>query len=186
MITLASDCLLFEMATGESMPYSADMVSVELEGDTAELFDAEFVRHAANAVFHYFKHELGRQTVSLGEFAGALEKVLRGFAATAQASADSQLPAARAGVRFAPAGPRIRPGLRAAVLCRACAPNYSEHLRQAPRVLRFRGLRGCVKQLTGARRWSLRCQSLEGEIVAYLRQCLSAEPAPKEFALVVE
>ena len=60
------------------------------------------------------------------------------------------------------------------------------HLQQAPRVLRFRGLRGCVKQLTGARRWSLRCQSLEGEIVAYLRQCLSAEPAPKEFALVVE
>jgi len=53
-------------------------------------------------------------------------------------------------------------------------------------VLRFRGLRGCVKQLTGARRWSLRCQSLEGEIVAYLRQCLSVESAPEEFALMVE
>jgi hypothetical protein len=59
-------------------------------------------------------------------------------------------------------------------------------LRQAPRVLRFRGLRGCVKQLTGARRWSLRCRNLEGEIVAYLRQCLSAESAPEAFALVVE
>jgi hypothetical protein len=53
-------------------------------------------------------------------------------------------------------------------------------------VLRFRGLRGCVKQLTGARRWCVRCQDLEGEIVAYLRQCLSAESAPEEFALVVE
>ena len=41
MITLASDCLLFELASGESVPYSADMVSVELEGDTAESFDAE-------------------------------------------------------------------------------------------------------------------------------------------------
>jgi hypothetical protein len=60
------------------------------------------------------------------------------------------------------------------------------HLEQAPRVLRFRGLRGCVKQLTGARRWSQRCRSLEGEIVAYLRQCLRAESALREFALMVE
>ena len=60
------------------------------------------------------------------------------------------------------------------------------HLEQSPRVLRFRGLRGCVKQLAGARRWSLRCQTLEGEIVDYLRECLSAEPAPAEFAMLVE
>ena len=32
MITLASDCLLFELATGESIPYSADMISVEAGG----------------------------------------------------------------------------------------------------------------------------------------------------------
>ena len=61
MITLAADCLLVEMATGESIPFSADMACVELAGGTAELFDEEFVRHAARAVFHYFKHELGRR-----------------------------------------------------------------------------------------------------------------------------
>ena len=185
MITLASDCLLFEMATGETIPYSADMVSVELGGGTVERFDPEFVQHAANAVFHYFKHELGQQTVSLGEFAGALEKVLGGFAATAQLSTETN----------------SRPGVLEFDLCRLADESgpgselfffprlraeLQRHLRQAPRVLRFRGLRGCVKQLTGARRWSLRCQSLEGEVVAYLRQCLSAEPAPEEFALVVE
>jgi hypothetical protein len=60
------------------------------------------------------------------------------------------------------------------------------HLRQGPQVLRFRGLRGCVKQLAGARRWSRRCETLEGEIVTYLRQCLSAEPAPVDIALVLE
>ena len=74
------------------------MVSVELAGGTAELFDSEFVRHATKAVFHYFKHELGRQTVSVREFAGALEKVLRGFAVTAQLSAPPDARAARAGV----------------------------------------------------------------------------------------
>ena len=185
MIALASDCLLFKMASGETIPCSADMVAVELGGDTAELFDSEFVRHAANAVFHYFKHELGRQTVSLGEFAGALEKVLGGFAATAQLSAVT----------------RSRPRVLEFDLCRLADESgpgselfffprlraeLQRRLQQAPRMLRFRGLRGCVKQLAGARRWSLRCQSLEGEIVAYLRQCLSAESAPEEFALMVE
>jgi len=55
------------------------MISVELSGDSTGEFDPEFVKHATNAVFHYFKHELGRQTITVGEFAGALEKVLRGF-----------------------------------------------------------------------------------------------------------
>lgn len=185
MITLAADCLLFELPTGESVPYSADMVGVELAGDTTELFDSEFVRHATKAVFHYFKHELGRQTVSVGEFAGALEKVLRGFAVTARLSAP---PASEPRVleydlcRLAHESGQGRelvffPRLRA---------QLQRHLEQTPRVLRFRGLRGCVKQLTGARRWSLRCRTLEGEIVDYLRECLSAEPALAEFAMLVE
>ena len=184
MITLASDCLLFEMATGESIPYSADMVFVELGGDTAELFDSEFVRHAANATFHYFKHELGRQTVSLGEFAGALEKVLCGFAATAQLSTQSSLQPRVLEFDLGRLADESGPGSELFFFPRLRA-ELQRHLQQAPRVLRFHGLRGCVKQLTGARRWSLRCQSLEEEIVAYLRQCLSAESAPAEFALVV-
>ena len=61
-----------------------------------------------------------------------------------------------------------------------------QQLQQGPRLLRFHGLRDCVKQLAGARRWSPRCQSLEGRIVAYLRECLTAEPVPAEVALVVE
>ncbi|HWH70149.1 MAG TPA: hypothetical protein VNT26_12245, partial [Candidatus Sulfotelmatobacter sp.] len=65
MITLAADCMLFRLAGGESIPFSAEMISVELMGETAQWFDPEFVRHAANAVFHYFKHELGRQSVSV-------------------------------------------------------------------------------------------------------------------------
>ena len=185
MIALAADCLLFELASGESIPYSADMVSVELEGETAKLFDPEFVSHAANAVFHYFKHELGRQSVPLGEFTLALEKVLCGFAATAQRSAES-IPEGR--VLESDLHRLAREsGQGCELLFFACLrAELQRHLGQAPRVLRFRGLRGCVKQLTGARRWSLRCQRLEGEIVAYLRQCLSAEPALKEFALIVE
>jgi hypothetical protein len=184
MIALASDCLLFRTASGESIPYSADMMSDEVAGDSLESFDPEVVQHAASAVFHYFKYELGRQTVTVGEFAGALENVLRGFAATPEPVAQ---PRCLAGViesdlfgmaREAGEGelfffPRLRAELH-------------QQLQAGPRILRFHGLRGCVKQLLGARRWSPRCQSLEGQIVTYLRQCLFAEPGPVEAALVVE
>ena len=58
-------------------------------------------------------------------------------------------------------------------------------LKQSPRVLYFRGLRGCVKQLAGARRWSGRCQELHDHIVDYMRGCLTAEASGNPCALVV-
>src|SRR5439155_14900038 len=50
-----------------------------------------------------------------------------------------------------------------------------QKLQLSPQVLRFRGLRVCVKQLTGAKRWTRRCQALHDQIVDYLRTCLGAE-----------
>lgn len=185
MITLASDCLLFQLANGESVPFSAQMISVELSGDTGGKFDPYFVQHAANAVFHYFKHDLGRLTVTVGEFAGALEKVLQGLGFSAQA------------VEKVPAKPRLIesdlcqiafdsghgcelfffPRLRDELRCQ---------LRREPQLVRFHGLRGCVKQLTGARRWGPRCQTLHDHIIEFLRQCLSVEASKKECALLVD
>ena len=186
MIALQSDCLLFQLTNGESVPCSAEMISVELVSGGDGPFDPEVLRHAAASVFHYFKNELCRETVTVGEFAGALEKVMRdlGFAirATSTRAPESQevvetdldLMARESGdsleLFFFP---RLRDELRA-------------QLRQSPRVLRFRGLRGCVKQLAGARRWSARCEQLQDQIVEYLRQCLTAEPELTDCALVVE
>jgi hypothetical protein len=185
MITLGSDCLLFEMHNGESVPLSAEMITVELTGNKSDYFDSHFVQHAAQAVFHYFKHDLGRLTVSVGEFAGALESVLRGFGVQAQPAekispapavieSDLQRLASESGggceLFFFP---RLRDEMRL-------------QLRQSPRVMRFRGLRGCVKQLAGARRWSHRCQTLHNQIVEYLRECLSVEAKESGCALLVE
>jgi len=185
MITLASDCLVFELTSGERVPYSADMVSVELDSESAELFDSEFVHHAAKAVFHYFKHELGRQSVSVGEFTGALEKVLCGFAATAENS-PARPPRGRVLESDLHRLARESGAACELLFFARLRAELQRHLRQEPRMLRFRGLRRCVKQLIGARRWGRRCRNMEGEIVAYLRQCLRAEPAVSEFALVVE
>ncbi|MGA2864945.1 MAG: hypothetical protein ABSF95_10720 [Verrucomicrobiota bacterium] len=185
MIALASDCLLFRLASGESVPLSAEMISVELMGETVGWYDAEFVRHVANAVFHYFREDLGLKTVTVGEFAGALEKVLRAFkpppppaAGTAAAAEVMESDLCRLAHESGEGRelfffPRLRAELR-------------HQMEQAPRVLRFRGLRRCVMELAGARRWTARCRNLEEQIVAYLRGCLTAEAGAAEFALVVE
>ena len=185
MITLGTNCLLFEMQNGESVPLSSEMITVELTGNKSDYFDSHFVQHAAQAVFHYYKHDLGRLTVTVGEFAGALEAVLRGFGA--QAKPMEEKPAAPSVIESdlqqlaSESGqgcelfffPRLRDEMR-------------QQLQQSPRVLRFRGLRGCVKQLAGARRWSHRCQTLHNRIVEYLRECLTAEARQGGCALVVE
>ncbi len=87
MIALLSECLLFQLTNGESVPCSAEMISVELVGGADCLLDPEVLRHAAASVFHYFKAELCRESVTVGEFAGALEKVLRNLGFTIRAGA---------------------------------------------------------------------------------------------------
>ena len=185
MIALQSGCLLFQLPSGESVPCSVEMISVELTGNTQNLLDPEVLRHASASVFHYFKNELERETVTVGEFASALEKVLRqlGFVIRAGALESRSREIVETDLcLFARESadslelfffPRLRDELRA-------------QLRQSPRVLRFRGLRGCVKQLAGARRWSARCEKMQDQIVEYLRRCLSAESEQPECSLVVE
>ena len=185
MIALASDFLLFELTSGERIPFSAETISVELMGDSGSVLEPEFVKHAAASVFHYFRHELGKDTVSVAEFATALEKALRGLGCTvhaAESSANSveviEGDLARLANESDGGGeleffPKLRGALRI-------------QLKSSPRLVRFHGLRGCVKHLAGARRWSPRCESLQDQIVEYLRQCLTAESRDAECALVVE
>ncbi len=185
MITLAADCLLFELASGESVPYSAEMISVELSGETTPWFDAEFLRDATQAVFHYFKEEMGRQMVSMAEFAEAMERVLQGFRPAGPGLA---APAKLPGVGETDLG---RLALEASAggelfFFRRLHDELRQQLVRKPQVLRFHGLRGCVKHLLGARRWTLGCRNLEEQIVQYLRACLSANPHPGRLALVVE
>src|ERR1700739_147533 len=82
MIALNSNCLLFELSNGESVPCSAEMICVEIIGSPDANIDPEMLRHAAASVFHYFKHDLQWETVTVGEFAGALERVLRNLGLT--------------------------------------------------------------------------------------------------------
>ncbi len=184
MIQLAEDCLVFQTADGEKIPYSAEMISVEIMGESASIFDTEFVKHAAAAVFHYFRDELGRESVTVAEFSMALEKILRGFnLAAAEAQPDHATPRVVQSDLCRLIGesdegelfffPRLRDELRA-------------QLSQSPQMLCFRGLRECVKQLAGTRRWTTRCQGLHDQIVEFLRSCMSQERPRANCALVVK
>lgn len=183
MIALRSDCLLFMLNSGETVPCSSEMISVQIIGETGSQLDPEMLRHAAASVFHYFKNELDRESVTIGEFSLALEKALRHLGYTIHAGetvgAQQRITDLSSIAREVTDNlellffPRLRNELRL-------------QLRHSPGVLRFRGLRGCAKQLAGAQRWSRRCEKIQDQIVEYLRGCLTAEPEKTGCALVVE
>jgi hypothetical protein len=185
MILLQPDYLVFRTSDGENIPCSAQQVTVELIGDSAALLNEEVIQNAAQAVLHYFKAELGKTLVSVGEFSQALEQVLRGLGFKVRTAdqgsewnrvgdADLRVLAGESGKEFELGFfSRLRQELR-------------RQLGAEPALVRFRGLRGCVKQLVGAQRWTPRCQELNDQIVEYLRQCLSTETAGHSCPLVVE
>ena len=186
MILLRPDCLVFRTPTGESIPCSVEEVSIDLVGE-ADWLDKELVRNAALGVLHYFREELGRTSVTVAEFAQALERALITL-----------------GVKVKP-NPSTEPTQETSTIAKTdllslafeCGKSFElaffsslrealrRNLELAPQVLCFHGLRICVKHLTGARRWSGRCQRLNDQIVDYLRTCLSAEERTEGCALVV-
>lgn len=194
MIRLRSDCLVFETESGESIPCSAELVTVELIGDAMENLDPELVRNAAAAVLHYFKVELHQEAVSISEFSRILAGVLRGF------GIDVKCPEEEAEDEN-PATPEpVRDGIVEADLSLLVdSPSFNlellffgrlrdllqQQLVDPPKLLRFSGLRGCVKTITGAKRWSRRCQRLNDQIVDYLRECLNHDAGSRRCKMVV-
>ena len=183
MILLRSDCLVFEMSNGEKIPCSASTVTVELMGSAVDLLDREMVQHAAAAVLHYFQNDLQRTEVTLSEFTEALEKALRGLGLNVMCdspaknekttTADLRMLAAESGKEFELGFfSRLREQVR-------------KELQSSPQLLRFFGLRSCVKQLAGAQRWCPRCEKLSDQIVEFLRGCVTQENPPAPCGLLV-
>ncbi len=172
------------MADGEDIPCSASEVVVELVGDSAALIDEMLLKNAAAAVLHYFRSELGRTSVSVGEFSEALEKALRGLGLNVK-SGETPAPELRiAEADLLQLAGESSEAFELTFFTRL-RDEMRQHLQQSPQVVRFSGLRGCVKQLTGARRWSGRCQSLHDQIVEHLRACLTVEGGGASCALLV-
>ncbi|HTD65429.1 MAG TPA: hypothetical protein VK846_02725 [Candidatus Limnocylindria bacterium] len=183
MIHLRDDCLVFEMSNGDKIPCSASSVTVELMGSAVDFLDRDVVEHAAAAVLHYFQNELHRTEVTLNEFTEALEKALRGLGLNVTCDAPKKV------------GPRVQADLRrlAAESGKAFELGFFARLREelrkelqlSPELIRFFGLRSCVKQLAGAQRWCPRCEQLSDHIVEFLRGCIIRENPPQPCGLLV-
>lgn len=185
MILLRPDCLVFRTAEGENVVCSASEVAATLLGTAARELGETFLLNAVQAVLHYFKCDLERSVVSVDEFAAALVKVLRGFGLDAQQAKErSQKPLKIADADLRGLAFDSGKGFELLFFSRLRSELRCK-LGESPQVIRFQGLRSCVKQLTGARRWSPRCQDLSEQIVDYLRTCLGAENRGLNCALLV-
>jgi hypothetical protein len=181
MIQLHPDCLIFRTSQGELIPCSAESVTIEMIGDASSMIDPEVVREAAAAVVHYFKYDLHRETVSVAEFSDALQRALRCFGFDVTASTFEH------GV---PTGTDLRELARAAddyelVFFQRLREEFSRQTNQSSEVVRFWGLRDCVKQITGAKRWGHNCERLSEQVVDFLRNCLTIEPGAQSRGLIV-
>jgi hypothetical protein len=183
MIQLHRDYLLIETSQGQIIPCSAELVAVELIGDAIGSIDPELVQEAATAVLHYFKQDLGWTTVSVGEFSRALAEALQTLGLRIEADASDET-----GSVCSYDLRRLAPGSGAGFEL-SFFPTVREEMRtrleRSPKVLRFHGLRDCVKQLLGAKRWTSRCQALNDQIVEYLRACFASQSSQTACGLVI-
>ena len=189
MILLRPDCLEFKTADGDSIPCSAHQVVVELIGDAAQWLDKEVITHASEAVLHYFRDEKKQASVSVAEFVEALEQVLKGLGFQVKAAPASATPPASMRPRVVEADLRDLANASNGGAELFFFPLLRRELQQrldgSPLVLLFRGLRECVKQIVGAKRWNASCQAMNDRIVDYLRNCLNTEKWAAGCSLVV-
>ena len=187
MIILQSDCLVFEMSTGESVPCSAESVAIEIIGDAVHELDSELIHNVSAAVLHYFKVEQQRVSVSIPEFTAVLEKVLRGLGFDVVPN-EMDLSQGQAAVSqptdLCAIASESGKGFELAFF-EKLRKTTIEQLESSPDQIQFSGLRGCVKQLLGARRWSSRCEAMSDQIVAFIRSCFASYANDSSCALVV-
>ncbi|HIG80085.1 MAG TPA: hypothetical protein EYQ62_00220 [Verrucomicrobiales bacterium] len=180
MIQLHTDCLVFETSDGEAIPCSAQDVTVELLGDAAYELDPFMVTEAAEAVLFHFKVDLNRSSVSVGEFTLALERILRGFGFKVVAAGDDDA----AETNLHDLAHQAGEGLEMVFFCTLRDQIHAD-LHGKPELLRVKGLREAVKKLTGAKKWSPRCQKLNDQIVDYLRHIVSKHQQKAKLTLMI-
>ena len=184
MILLRDDCLVFEMNNGDKIPCSASSVTVELMGSAVEMLDRDVVENAAAAVLHYFRNDLQRTEVTLSEFTEALEVALRGLGLNVTCDSPKKKPERMAQADLRRLASESGKAFELGFFSRL-REEVRKELQLAPPLIRFFGLRSCVKQLAGAKRWCPRCERLSDHIVDFLRSAVTQEKPAQECGLLV-
>ena len=186
MIQLHTDCLVFETSNGEAIPCSAEDVTVELLGDAARELEEQVIEEAAAAALYYFKQELGRNVVSVGEFTLALERILRGFGYKVKPIHDETTTnsARETETDLHNLAHQAGEGLEMVFFCTLRNQIHAD-LHGKPELLRVKGLRKAVHKLTGTKKWGPRSQRLNDQIVDYLRDIVSRHQQEAKLTLMI-
>ncbi|HIG29831.1 MAG TPA: hypothetical protein EYQ50_19355 [Verrucomicrobiales bacterium] len=185
MILLHSDYLYFKTKNGQTIPCSAELVTIELLGDAAEALDPQLIHNASSAVLYFFKNEKNQLWVSIAEFTVALKQVLTGFGLSVTTTEDTENPTLKTAESDLNELARQSGKGFELVFFNKLRQELQLKITSSPSLIRINGLRPCVKSLMGAKRWSLKCQNLNDQIVDYIRICLSRDYNQNDFSLVV-
>ncbi len=159
------DCLVIKADDGSVVMCSAQQMAAELSS-AVDWADDHVLRSVSEAVLHFFREE-ERVCITLEEFARALEK---GLKSVVQAS-PKECRIVSSDLNDLLAGTEESLEMD---LCLRVRRKIEGLLEGRPDEVHFQGLRGCVKRVLGARRWTRRCQLLHDQIANYLRDCFQA------------
>ncbi len=191
MIQLHEDCLLVEQPGGGYIPWSASQLTLEFVGGGAETLNEEVMQQVAAGVLHYFKDELGRMTITISEFADAIARALNGMGFSAEVAEVCAQPISDSSPKSNVGVSDLRELAFAAAkfgeldFFKRLRSRLHEQMENPPDRMEFLGLRGCVKMLTGRKKWCPACTQLEVEIVDALRAWYSQSPKASATALLV-
>jgi len=172
-------CLLFQLPSGESVPCSVEMIPSN-SPVTPRICSTEVFAHAAASVFHYFKKELERETVTLANSPSRWKKFCAGSALSSRAGTLGKPPAEIVETTSAFRA-RIRRQPRTVLFP---APARRTSRPTPPVAARFALLRTARLRQATHRRAALsgRCEKLQDHIVEYPPRCLTAEPEQNDCA----
>lgn len=180
MIQLRTDCLVFETASGDTIPCSARAMNVEVLGHAAVHLDPETVRQAALATLHYFRTERRRTAVTLEEFTAAIELVLHKFG----------LPMAtyeNDGVTMEAHFPNSRVRKKKIEMMFFCVVRDHIHarLRGSERVIHLKGLRDSIQGMFGTGKRNQVQSALGDHVVDFLRDLVAHRTPEARLTLVI-
>lgn len=166
---------MVELEDGKALPYSVELLTVEMLGEKASWMDPEILQNICEAVMLYLRDELGKGSVPFHEFAHVLEEVMRGFGFEVSAPKAPQPTQPVRKTDLSDWLGRQELGFDL-MLYQRLREELSERLLEEPNgVLWIHGTHNCVKAHLGARRWSRKCQQLHDQLVAFIRECFDRE-----------
>lgn len=202
MIRLHSDYLVFELDSGESVPCSVEAIAFELVEAVAGLADRNVIENAARAVVHYFREELGKESVCINEFIDSLSFVLKEFGYEVEtrsfeslsaeendeipSDSETQITKSQSNSLVEILEDQREKGeLMELSFFKQLRETVLSELQDQPDILLFTGLRPCVQTMLSASRWTGRCESFSQQIVSYIEECLCFDGGGRNMHMVI-